>query len=222
MFSEVASTYKVSGMRNILLIIFLFLLISSEAWAQKILEKSWDAAGIQAVEIRSDAVFNITIASEATNTILLTTKVEGETYEQVVLEVSKEKELLTIGTGFTPYFNAKNDKLAAHKVLSIEMELTLPKGLSLYVFSKRASVKATGHYNQLNVSLATGTCLLSNFKGNALLLTKEGDIRVTALNSVRGEASSITGTVVNKLSTYGKYTLIAESINGNITLSQTK
>ena len=85
-----------------------------------------------------------------------------------------------------------------------------------------ASVFANGTYKNLAVSIENSNCDLQNFSGNAHLKTTNGNITVIANNTVSGKAFSKNGIVKNELSNHGKFQVEAESINGSISLLQTK
>src|SRR5690606_17153034 len=125
-------------------------------------------------------------------------------------------------TGFSPFVFLEDDKLAAHKVLAVEIVLIVPNTISVEVKSKLASIFANGNFKALAVSIENSNCELRNFSGNAHLKTKDGNINVVAESGVSGIAISINGTVENMLPKRGKFTVQAESVNGNIRLLQTK
>lgn len=190
--------------------------------AQKTLEKTIDASGIERLVIDADAVFIVSIISEKTTEISIRTKVAGETYENVLVTTSEANKTLTIGTSYSPYFKANNDKLAAHKVLSIEMQLIVPEFLDISINSEIASVKAKGVYNMLQIALDRGGCELTEFRGNASLQTKQGDIDVYAIGNIAGKGISKYGIVRSTLPLEGKHRIIAESRDGDVSLFQTK
>ena len=80
----------------------------------------------------------------------------------------------------------------------------------------------TGNYANFHANLENGDCTLSNFLGDAIITTGQGNIFVYARENVSGRAFSAKGSVVNYLPGRAKYTIIAESRNGNISLLQTK
>jgi len=196
-------------------------LIFTESYSQKSLEKKWDASAISAIEINSDAVFNVKITSmESSENIILKTQIDGETYEFVLISTSINKKKLKISTGYSPFFSFKNDKLAAHKLISIEMELIVPESMDIAVFSSLASVNAIGNFNMLRTELYNGNCLLEDFSGNAILQTRLGTISAFCEPNVAGIANSKDGKIINKLPKRAKYTVNAESIHGAIILNQ--
>lgn len=192
--------------------------MTTNGFAQKVIDKSWDTGGIERLEIISNDIFNIVIISNDTTRINVITKIEGEHYENVVLNISEKNKTLTLSTGFTPYFQAVNDKLAAHKVISIEMELYISKRLEVFVRSSMTSLTTHGSFKDLQVELGDGNCVLNNFVGNAQLFTGNGNITVIAHKTVKARAKTKRGKITNQLSTTGNFTIDAESVNGDITL----
>ncbi len=198
------------------------MLITVNCQAQKVIHRSLDAEGIQKLEIHSDQVFLIKIETLDTDTIEIITEVEGENYENVVLSVQDSQGVLRVTTAYTPYFEAANDKLAAHKVISIEMTLQVPKNLEVFVSSFIASVEAVGTYESFYTGLNNGNCTLHEFLGNAQLNSRHGFIKVYAKSGVFGKAISQRGKVANNLPELGLYEVIAQSVNGDVILEPTQ
>lgn len=195
---------------------------STEVKSQKILEKQLDASETTQLLIASDMINLISITSEKTDQIKIITKIAGENRENVILTTFEENNKLTIGTGFTPYFEAENDKLAAHKVISVEMQITIPDFLIVEIDTKIASVDVAGNYDVFRANLEYGNCELNDFLGHAMIKTVHGNILVYAPKNVSGRAFSNKGSVINYLPGNAKYTIIAESRDGDISLFQTK
>jgi len=205
-------------MLNKLGYILIFIFMMANGYAQKVIDKSWDTRGIERLEIISDDIFNIVINSSDTSSINVITKIEGEHYENVVLNISEENNTLKLSTGFTPYFKAMNDKLAAHKIISIEMELNISNKLIVFVRSSLTSLTTRGSFKDLQVELGNGNCVLNDFEGNAQLFTREGNITAIVQKTVKGRAKTKRGKLTNELSTTGNFSIDAESVNGDITL----
>jgi hypothetical protein len=139
-----------------------------------------------------------------------------------VVTTSEEKQKLILGIAYSPFFIAENDKLAAHKVISIEMTVTVPKNMNIEVETAIANFKGIGRFETLRASLLTGNCELADFEGDAGIKTRDGNITVHASKKVTGKAVSQKGTVINNLPVSGKYHILAESLGGDISLLQTK
>lgn len=209
-------------MLKYIIIIIGVVLFSTEASAQKVLEKQFNASAFETLVIESDDVFTIDISAAKTDKIKVRTHIEGEHYESVVLNTFEAHNTLTLSTGYSPFFEKENDKLAAHKLIAIDMEIIVPENLNIEIRSKIASVKGNGTFKNMFVALENGTCLLNNFEGNATLYTKRGPITVYAVPKMAGEAISKKGVVINELSKNGSYKIKAESITGTIKLLQNK
>ncbi len=209
-------------MRQIFFIIVILFFGSYCCMAQKTIQKEFDSEGIQKLSIADDAIFKITVQSSEESTIKVSAHISGEHFESIIIEEKIVDSTLFLKTGFAPFFTLENDKLAAHKMMAIEVELTVPKKLAVEVNSNLASVIATGTFKSLSISLENGNCILNDFFGNAQLKTIAGNIAVLAQKNVSGKAISKNGTVENNLLNKGKFFVEAESINGNISLLQTE
>jgi len=200
---------------------FLFLSFAFHTHAQKVIHKSWDANAFDRIEIISDEVFKIEISTLETSEIKLSTTIEGENYESLNIGATENNRTLLLKPSYRPYFKAKNDKLAAHKVMAIEMKLLIPKSMELFIDAKIASLVTDGSFKKINANLSEGNCVLYNFDGSATINTKQGDITVFTTYGASGEGISKYGSVRNELSKIGIFSIKAESVNGNITLKET-
>ncbi|MFT4848973.1 MAG: hypothetical protein ACI83B_001511 [Sediminicola sp.] len=208
-------------LKKILLNLFLVFGIC-EAVSQKLVEKQLNATTFERIVISSKIINTLAINTEVTDQIRIVSKVVGENCENVVVTTSQENKTLKIGASYSPYFIAENDKLAAHKVISVDVELTIPNFLYVEVRTSIASVSVIGNYSNLQANLENRDCELNNFLGNASIKTKRGNIKVHVKGSVSGRAFSTNGSVVNYLPGRAKYTIVAESRDGDISLLQTK
>jgi len=209
-------------MRQIFFIIALICFGINSSVAQKTIQKEFSSEGIKTLSIKDDAIFKITVHASEEKSIKLAVHISGEHSENVIVEENVTENTLSLKTDFSPFFLPEDDKLAAHKVMAVEVDLTIPQTISLEIKSKLAAVTAEGKIYELAVSIEDGTCVLTNFTGNAHLKTTDGNIRVRATSTVSGQATSTHGTVENKLGGKGKFLVEAESINGDISLLQTE
>ncbi|MDN3722934.1 hypothetical protein QRD02_00945 [Aequorivita sp. SDUM287046] len=210
-------------MQKLIVILIVFLLGSiSGASQHKIIEREYSANGIRELTIEEDAIFKIRIRTEATEKIKITVRITGEHSESVLLEAKFSEEKISLHTGFVPYFIMENDKLAAHKVMAIEMDLILSETISVAIKSTLASVESLGTMMEFSAALEMGNCEMFGFSGNAHLKTVSGNITVFAEDDVSGKAVSKYGNIENELLKNKKFLLEAESMHGNIRLLQTK
>lgn len=209
-------------MANKIFIIAFFLLGSYCGFSQKVIEKEFSSEEIRILLIDDDAISKIEIHSSEESIIKFSAHISGEHSESVVIEEKTSEGKLFLKTAFAPFFTLENDKLAAHKVMAIELKITVPETDAVEIKSKLASVFADGTYENIAVSIENSNCDLRNFSGNAHLKTVKGNITVLANNDVAGKAFSKYGIVKNELSSNKKFLVEAESIHGGISLLQTK
>ena len=202
--------------------ILLLTLISINCYSQKIIEREIDANLINTIEINSNSIHSVLILSGKSNSIKISARIEGEHHENVVLSLVEKDNILFLKPAYSPFYKAENDKLAAHKVQSIEIELIVPERMEVSITSSIASVTTRGKIQAISAKLDSGNCILENFIGDANLKTKEGFITVTASDKIFGKAFSTKGEINNKLSKNkgSKYSIIAETKEGEISLTQ--
>lgn len=200
-----------------LIVLFLFFSLSASL-AQKVVQKQWDATGIERVEVFSDSIFRIEVKSVSGSQIVVQASMEGEHFENLLLDGLNKDGVLSLKAGLTPFFEAKNDKLAAHKVVSVWISIQMPQDLSLIASSALADLSVEGPLQGVQASLYKGDMRFTNFSGMADLRTTHGNIEVEAYGPVYGTARSKNGTVVNRLPAGGSWLIRAKSVNGAIRL----
>jgi hypothetical protein len=198
---------------------FLFILTFGQLLAQKVIYKQWDGTWIDRISITSDALSTVNVVTSPHSVITLSASVEGELVEEIMINEAVVDRTLQLGTDLAPYFEPENDKLAAHKVLSVDMTIELPKGKSVIINSKYGSVRAMGAYEYFEVALENGSCQLRSFYGEARLYTINGNIDADALPGVGGRVESRYGSTSNQLPDNYRRRIEARSIYGNIRLS---
>jgi len=189
--------------------------------AQKVTTKSWEATPYKVIEILSKDAYQINISTSPRENILLQMETEGEHASEVVLETFIKGDTLALQTAFRPFFQAENDKLAAHKVISIKLTLELPERLQVFVNAYKAHVFTIGTFQKVQLDLKLGNALLREFSGNARIHSWEGDIEVWAQPNVLGKGLSKYGEVKSELLVGRHPNIIAESVKGNISLRKT-
>lgn len=202
-------------MRNFLILF----LATSFLTAQKVVKKSLINSEIATFQIDVSNCFDMRIATSNADAMTVRATIDGEYQKDLILKVKEEGNTVLISTGFQPNFKNPNDKLSAHKVVSIALDIILPAYKSVNVFGLSCNVTANGAYEKLKITLNDGACNLSKVSGSAEVTTQSGNI----------SAESETATIIST-SKYGKidreqipngndtYTL--RTITGNILLSR--
>ncbi|HLV14223.1 MAG TPA: hypothetical protein VKY41_03505 [Xanthomarina sp.] len=189
--------------------------------AQKTNIKTFSSGGISTLVIEGNSIFKIEIETAKTETISILSEVEGENNEQVVLLTELKGQELHVSSGFQPMFVEMNDKLSAHKLISIELKLVIPEHLKLHISSDIASVYLSGNYKYVDAQLINGALSAENFYGDLLVNTLQGNISVSTNWSIV-EVSSKHGYIIKEDLNLGNHQINLNSINGNITVSKTE
>ncbi|WP_452222742.1 hypothetical protein [Lacinutrix chionoecetis] len=202
-------------------VFILFLLSFVLVNAQKVEEKTITNGSIQTIVVEGDALFKIDVKTTETNSISIVTKTEGEYAQNTIVFTDTRKDSLIISTVNQTIFKNPNDKLSAHKVLSIELFLEIPKNLNLYCKSSIASSQIAGTYKQLIVELHQGNIGLLNFSGDAIINTFNGNIMLET-NTATINAKTKTGNLVSEKIEPSESKIEIHSIHGNINIYKTK
>ena len=198
-------------------LVLLFICFPLLAVAQKRIERTYDAQGIEALVIDSDAIFQIRLKTSSNPTIKVITQIDGETFESTLLNTKVVQNRLEISTGRPPDFIPFNDKRSAHKVLSIELDVEAPDGLDLEIRSTLAAVSGTGIFDNVQINLRRGGCRLVRFRGSGTINTISGPIYIET-KGVQVQAQSRNGNVVIAPLDGDAQQLELKSIHGDITV----
>ena len=180
----------------------LFMLVTMSLYAQKRLTQTYDSTAIKELYIHSNEIFKIKITTGEVREITVATIIDGETFASTMLNTSTNDGVLKITTGKTPDYIPFNDKLAAHKVMAIELEIIIPIGLDVSIYSTLASVDTYGKLGQVRIDLGRG-----HFKGEEFRFRESGKI-----NTISGSIY-ISSNLVN---------VTAQSRNGKVDIPPTQ
>ena len=113
------------------------------------------------------------------------------------------------------------DKLSAHKVHAIAIEITVPERLKTTLNSDIGNLNATGFYEQLTANLKSGNCMLNHASGHLVIQTVNGNISLTAKNA-QIISETKTGLVTQQQLVDGNSMFKLKTIKGNINIEQSK
>lgn len=203
-------------MKRIILLLFFSLQFLG---AQKTVKKTVPNSSIAAVEIDVNNCFETTMTTSKTEELTVFATIEGEYKKDVILNVKQDGSNVLVSAGFSPNFENPNDKLSAHKVVSIALEIIVPEYQRVQVHGGSCNVFATGIYERLKITLNDGSCTLKNAGKKVLVRTQSGNINVES-KSAEIMASSKFGTVQKNTIPAGDNSFILTSISGNIGLAK--
>ena len=201
---------------------FIILLLSTYVGcAQTVVEKTIVANKIEFVEINAINCFDIALETTDENQAYIVAKIEGEYQNDLVLEVNEMGSTLHIGAGFQPIFKNPNDKLSAHKVVSIALQIRLPRGKRVVLNGRSCNVNVKGEYSNVDVSLNDGQCVLQHVSENATVRTQSGDISIIG-GTATIDAESKYGKISKNTIPKGDNRYVVKTVTGDIRFSRTK
>lgn len=191
------------------------ILVSGYCSAQKDTNEIIDASGIKSITIDTDEVYLIRIYAVNTSQIKIITHSEGEYFNDIILHTTQLENSLKINTKYPEKLIGGYDKLSAHKVFSLEVELEIPEGMEVMINSNIASLEGSGEFKSIHAGLKQGYCSLKNFSGAAIINTFSGNILVeTGSGSII--AQSRNGSVEKPEFLPGGNSIKLTSIDGDI------
>ncbi len=202
------------------LCIILFL-ICQFAYSQKIIHKTILHPDITFIGIDANNCFEINIATSNSDELVVEAKIDGEYTKDLLLTVKEEGSAILIGAGFPPTFVAPNDKLSAHKVVSIALFIVLPQHKSVDLYGTSCNISIMGNYENLKVTLNDGRCQLDNVSGSVEVLSLSGDIWASSAQADI-TATSKFGSVQEDDIPGGLNKYVLSSTTGNIHLTKTE
>ncbi|MAZ72790.1 MAG: hypothetical protein CMC70_06550, partial [Flavobacteriaceae bacterium] len=183
------------------------LFFSAESQAQKNLSRTYISEGIENIGIDGNGVHTLKILAMPVEEISVNVYLEGETSEEIVIKEQLKSNQLILGFGSWPLAKTYNDKLSAHKIVSVTVVVSVPERLFVSVTSNSTAVFAEGTFAFLSIDIEDKACVVTNFNGDAQLQTNQGAIEVFVQNnSTRAVAKTTYGTLQNMLNTTGIYT----------------
>lgn len=202
--------------------VFFFIVVCcfpSVALAQKQVQKSIDAQSIDFIQVDAGQCFEVVLTTEDTNTIAVKAQLEGEYSAGIDVNFRQDGSTLFVSTEFGTTFNLPNDKLSAHKVVSVSLHITVPNYKKVVVQGETTHVTAQGDYEYLGVVLSDGSCELRQVTSAASVKTHSGNISVVASD---GEvtASSSYGSIDSAPFPSSTNTYKLSTVTGRIQLSK--
>ncbi len=196
-------------------ICFLFFLTVNLLCAQKKVKKSIINPEITAITLDVTNSFELSVDTAPGDEVMVEAAIDGEYSNDLLVNIKESGNTLFINTEFQPHFKKPNDKLSAHKVISIALKVLLPERKRVTVFGTGCNVWATGRYDILKISLNDGRCHLESIAGTAKVATQSGTISVLAASG-EIKAASKYGRVGRNQIPYGDTFYDVSSVSGDI------
>ncbi|RRQ50267.1 hypothetical protein DZC72_06805 [Maribacter algicola] len=197
------------------------LLIAAQVTAQKKVHKVLLGESVKLIQVNAENCYEVILETGDNEEIEVDAQMDGEYSDDLQMKVSEVGNTLVLGAGFQPVFKNPNDKLSAHKVVSIALKIKLPKYKSVQVFGNSSRVIAFGDYLKLDVTLSDGTCELHNISQAVNVRTQSGNIVVYA-NRATISAETKYGQYKKDTIPNGFNSYKLNSVTGNIILNKTE
>ena len=201
--------------------VLLICTVLNPVYSQRILSKSIPQKHGQYIHIDASRAFEVKLRSVSNSMVSASAVTEGEYENDILLNLWEEGADIFIGIDFHPERKDPNDKLGAHKILSVAMEIAVPESCSVYLNGHNVQFGIEGKYKELSVTLQEGTCELTSVYGTIGIRTNSADI---SLLSEAGaiEATSKNGRVFQEDLPLGPAEITLESKSGDIRISRKK
>ena len=159
-------------------------LLPFAAFCQKKISKKIINTEKQYVHIDGANCYAINLKTTTGNELVVEASIEGEYTKDLAVKLEEDGDNILVSTGFLPSFKAPNDKLSAHKVVSISLSVLLPEYSQVQLYGTYSNVKAKGIFRALDISIADGNCFLHAQAENTAVKTQTGEIRLMQTKGV--------------------------------------
>ncbi len=183
--------------------------------AQKVVKKSIVNQNISHVQIDGANFFEIQLNTHEGKEIVLEAKIDGEYNKELVLLLEEKGSTLIVSGDFEEGFKNPNDKLSAHKVISIALNISLPEDKYVNIYGTSCNVFTKGDFKKLTITLNDGSCVFTNTKGMINVTAQSGNIIVQS-ESAEINALSKYGTIKSDSLPSGNSQFNLKTTTGNI------
>lgn len=187
--------------------------------AQKVVKKSFVNSDIHFIQVDASNCFEIDMETSDTDQMVIKATIDGEYKSNLLLTANQVGSTMMINAGFQPNFKNPNDKLSAHKVVSIALKILLPEYKNVLVFGTNCNVTASGFYENLKVTLSDGQCNLNRVSETVEINTQSGNI-VASYDEAKVTAETKYGKVEKDVIPEGNNRYTLRTVTGDILLKR--
>ena len=206
-------------MRVLVFLAVLFQL--GNVFGQKLVRKALIDPQITSIHVNAHFCYQIAMETYTGDEVQVLANIEGEYAPDLFVALTESGSTIFVDAGFQPNFINPNDKLSAHKVISIALQIKLPEYREVHVYGTNCNVEASGKYGKLEVKLDDGQCTIRDVAEYVEVTTQKGDILLT-IPKGNITANSNYGEIFREVIPRGDNRYILQSIEGNIHLRKTK
>lgn len=194
-------------------------LAATSLQGQKRVRKTILDPAVESVVIDGSQCHQLSLETADTDQVLVEAEMDGEYQNEVLVFAETLGNTLRIGTGLSPTFEMPNDKLGAHKVLSVKLRVVLPPHQRVTFAAGSCRVETRGNFRDLKIHIAGGLILLAHTADHTEVLTASAPIRAK-IGQGQVEAHSRYGHVEQEPIPAGSARFILNSTTGNIQITR--
>lgn len=186
-------------------------------FGQKQLTKTLLSPGIQAINVDAALSYKLELQTGDTQEVIVEARMEGEYSSDLLVLFRESGKTLFIETRLSPNFKMPNDKLGAHKVISIYLKVTLPAFQDVFVSAASCQIATSGTYKNLEVVFNDGGCRLAHRAENTEVRTGSAPITAYLFSGIVQAESKFGKVRIDPLPP-GDHHLKLQSIQGDISV----
>lgn len=187
--------------------------------AQKRVSKTLINPEIKAISIDSDLCYRVILETTDTDEVTVEARMDGEYSGDLVIHFREDGQTLFIEPRFGPEFRLPNDKLGAHKVVSVGMRVALPEDQNVQVTATTCDIRTSGRFRDLKIVFNDGSCRLEHRAEHTEVRTGSASI-LARIHAGSVEAESRFGLVSLEPVPAGDHHLKLFSARGNISVQR--
>lgn len=164
---------------------------------------------LEKIIVEAPDFIQVEVHTQQTDSVLVYWESDGEYAPYLDLQLIQENRSLKISGYKSLWFPDYDDKLSAHKIIAQSLQLYMPAGRTLEVYTDKAEIEIIGTYFSAKAQNISGKIRLSKFSGNADIMSFKGDIEIEA-----HRANIICDCPLNKTETGALYTVKLQTEHG--------
>lgn len=189
------------------------------AFGQVQWNKTLNELDLKGITIDMRFIHGLTLSTHRSKDVLLNTQSEGEYQLQYVVVTQYDNHWLTVYPQRAPSFKSYNDKLSAHKVIAMNLEIRVPEYIKVEIEANQGNLNVSGLYRELYIQIDEGSLKMSHIAEQSTIKTKGASVYLN-IDSGTVETKSEKGKVVGFIAPNRNHHYDISSQYGPIFLNQ--
>ena len=191
----------------------------SAGLGQKVVRKVMLLPHVTSIQIDAERFSEVKLKTAPGAELMLQASMEGEYQKDLEIELTETGNTLRIAGDFQPFFEVPGDKLSAHKVIALELEVIVPEDKNVLLYGTNTYVMASGNYRELEVVLSDGHCRLEEIGSKVKVTTQSGHINLDTEQGII-KAKTKYGSLKQEDVPAGRERFTLNSNSGNIVIKR--